>query len=381
MVSFVTILANVAVAGMAIALGGAWFGQMHLARELHIAYRFGEVVQRECGKEYLENETAMNHLYHALREKYSQIETSASYVNLLFSITFLTMVVLICKILLDSKRTLSLFVFLFGSIMYFFLSRDAYRTLLGTPFPGQFYVSTPLPEDYVDRTHIGQLKVFGVQLLMVLFLVYVAWPLQKPDTETGKLPYDGTSLDDIHTQLGFGLGLLICMMLFAILIVKPTYDLNNNVLVEYDEYLKRLAAPVERLPSDEIVPEIKSNYFRKNEKAPVGSDAQIKARVEYLMHRKGKELDFIQNSKVGVNTVREIMYDLRARAPGIGDRAMDYPRWVAGISGLILVFLLYVVYHVGYKQSEARTVVFVSSATLFATFVLTWVGWFYVAMM
>jgi len=381
MVSFLTILANAAIVGMAIALGGAWFGQMHLARELHIAYRFGEVVQRECGKEYLENETAMNQLYHALREKYGQLEKSAAYVNLFFSITFLTLVVFIGKILLDSKRTVGLFVFIAAAAIYFFVSREAYGSLLGKPFPGQFYVSTPLSEDYVDKTHIDQLKVFGVQLLMVLFLVYVVWPLQKVDAATQKLPYDGSALDELHTHLGYGLGLLLCMMAFAIFVVRPPFNMNNGVLVEYDQYLKNLATPVERLPKGQIVPEIKSNYFRKNERAPVVTEQQLKAYVEYLMHRKGKELDFIKSNKANVDAVRELMYDLRSRAPEMGDRAMDYPRWIAGITTLILVFLLYIAYHVGYKQNQPRTVVFMSASTLLTAFVLTWVGWFYVAMM
>jgi len=207
------------------------------------------------------------------------------------------------------------------------------------------------------------------------------WPLQKVDAATEKLPYDGSALGELHTHLGYGLGLLLCMMAFAIFVVKPTFDLNNGVLVEYDQYLKNLATPVERLSKGQIVPEIKSNYFRKNERAPVVTEQQLKAYVEYLMHRKGKELDFIKSNKANVDAVRELMYDLRSRAPEMGDRAMDYPRWIAGITTLILVFLLYIAYHVGYRQNQPRTVVFMSASTLLTAFVLTWVGWFYVAMM
>jgi hypothetical protein len=374
-------LANVVIAFMAVTLGGAWFSQVHLARELHIAYRFGQIVERECGKAYLENETGAHQLYNALLSNYKQLETSAWYMNLFFSLTFIAIAAVIGKILYDSNRKSTLYFFVVIALIYFIYSRDSYATVLGSPFPtGEFYVSTLLPEDYVDSTHVKQLRVFGIHLILVCFLLYVLVPLQSLDTAP---KFNGCAFSEVRTHMAYALGIMVLVMALAVSIVGPTYKLNNQVLVEYDGYLKRLEANIEGL-SEDITRELESNYFRKNDKVPVITDRNLKSYSSYVMHEKGKEFEFlpeIEQNKQKLVNIRTLLYDMRVKSHEIGENAMDYSKLITGATAVILIFLMYVAYHMGYKRNDSMTVVFITAVLLLMTFVLTWVGWIYQAIL
>lgn len=396
MASYYVILASVVIAAMAAAFGGAWFSHIHFARELHIAYRFGEIVERECGKEYLENETGVHQLYNALLENYRRLETSSWYMNLFFTITFVSMAVVIAKILYDSDAKLGMYFFVSLALIYFMVSRKDFSNVMGTPFPkGDFYIPTELPENYVESTYLRQMKLFGVQLALVGFLLYVLVPLQQPQkpnasTETNTASswkpkaiwFNGCAFTDVRTHMAYGLGILLIVMVLAVLIVNPTYRLNNEVLVQYDAYLQKLRAHTENLKED-VQDEIESNYFRKNDKAPVITERNLKDHAVYAMHEKGKEYEFAETkeNKKLLTSYRTLLFDRRASSSAIGANAMQYVYFVTLVTAVALVFFMYVAYHVGYRQNTSKTVIFISSLVLLLAFILTWVGWLYQAML
>jgi hypothetical protein len=102
------------------------------------------------------------------------------------------------------------------------------------------------------------------------------------------------------------------------------------------------------------------------------------------MHEKGKEFEFLpeteQNKQKLVN-IRTLLYDMRVKSHEIGENAMDYSKLITGATAVILIFLMYVAYHMGYKRNDSMTVVFITAVLLLMTFVLTWVGWIYQAIL
>jgi len=76
------------------------------------------------------------------------------------------------------------------------------------------------------------------------------------------------------------------------------------------------------------------------------------------------------------------MFDMRDNN-SIGDAATSYSKWVVGYSILILLIVLYSLYHIAFKDPQYRhkTVTFMTLSVIMTAFILTWVGWLYQAML
>ena len=379
-----SIVANVALVVVVVLLAIVWFKHMIIARQLHIAYNVGKIVQNECGKEFMENETGVFQLYESLREQMSQFDESAKYMNYLFTFSFVCLAILVSNILFHNSRKKTAYAYITACILYMMYSRGSFEALHGNPFPSNdFYISTPLPSDHTFKTLKSNTKVFLVQFAFVCFLAYVLVPLYTPDGEDPDDTYViSDNIREITPQMIQSLITLVLAIGFISIIVWKSYALNNDVLVQYDKYMASLQTLIEKL---DVKGELSSNYFRKHESDPNITSKNMRTFASYLMHNKGNELKYLNakaSNKKTIDDLRLLMFDMRDNN-SIGDAATSYSKWVVGYSILILLIVLYSLYHIAFKDPQYRhkTVTFMTLSVIMTAFILTWVGWLYQAML